>query len=184
MNFDNIIKGRFIYLESVNEKDSEFILSLRLNGRYNKYLNKTNSDVELQKQWIKEQIARDNDYYFIIRDVNGNSIGTISLYNIDRVMNSAEFGRWICCGSALHSLESALLIHKFGFEIIGLNEIYTNTVSDNKSVVSFHKRFGAEVYSKHSYDPNSDFYFDKGIIYKDDFNDIKVSNCKKLEALS
>lgn len=173
MIFNKSIPGKFIYLRSVHESDSDFILSLRLNDRFNKYINETSHDIYLQKNWIKAQEKRDNDYYFLIHTLNGEPIGTISLYNIDFINKEGEFGRWICGGNAIHSLESALLIHEFGFSMIGLSKIYTNTVSGNKTVVNFHKRFGANIQANHSYDASNGFSFDRGEIYKMDFEKIK-----------
>ncbi|MCO4314535.1 GNAT family N-acetyltransferase [Pectobacterium versatile] len=184
MIFDNIIYGKFVYLKCVQENDSDFILSLRLNNRFNKYINKTSHDVFLQKEWIKKQEKRENDYYFIIHTINGEPIGTISLYNIDDIKKEGEFGRWICSGNAIHSLESALLVHEFGFGTIDLSAIYTNTVSENKAVINFHKRFGAKIQANYSYDQDNGFSFDRGTIYKDEFEKIKTSNYKKLEILS
>ncbi|WP_395303170.1 GNAT family N-acetyltransferase [Pectobacterium polonicum] len=184
MKFNETILGKFIYLKCVREIDCEFILSLRLDNRFNQYINETSHDIDLQKKWVMEQEKRENDYYFIIHTLDGKSIGTISLYNIDKIKKEGEFGRWICSGSAIHSLESALLIHEFGFVTIGLNAINTNTISDNKAVVNFHKRFGANIQNNYSHDPNNSFSFDRGTIYKDDFEKIKLSNYKKLEMLS
>jgi Acetyltransferases, including N-acetylases of ribosomal proteins len=144
MKCDAKIEGKYIYLESVSENDAQFILDIRSNPQNSKFIHKTDPSISKQRLWIRQQIDRKNDYYFIINTHAGNKIGTTSLYNIDDVKKEAEFGRWICNGSALHSLESAILIYDFAFYNLNLDKVYTMTVSQNKQVVSFHRRFGSQ----------------------------------------
>ncbi|MBN3099201.1 GNAT family N-acetyltransferase [Pectobacterium brasiliense] len=184
MNYSDVIRGKFVFFTEVNEDDSAFILSLRLDRRFNRYINNTSPDVNLQRDWIRNQKERSGDYYFIICSTDGRAIGTISLYNINYSERTGEFGRWICNGNAIHSLESALLIHSFGFENIGLDEIYTNTISENKSVLNFHKRFGSSLLTNECYELNDKFSSTRGVVKSKDFYKIKESNYKKLEMLA
>ena len=64
-----VLKGMFVGLRSVTENDAEFILKIRTDEKLAKFLNKTSPDIEMQKTWIRGQIARDGDYYFIIEDL-------------------------------------------------------------------------------------------------------------------
>ena len=43
-----------IRLSLVEENDAEFILSLRLDEKYNKFLSSVSSEIEDQKKWIKQ----------------------------------------------------------------------------------------------------------------------------------
>jgi len=174
MIYDKTIKGNFINIRSVQENDSEFILSLRLDSKLNKYLNKVENDIEKQRKWILNQQNRKDDYYFLITDKNNNPIGTISLYNVEN--KQGEFGRWILKGNSLQSIESVLLLHEFGFNNLSLNLIYSNTVIENKKIISFHKNFGATITNETNIHPIGNFILQKAIIKKFDFINIKYKN--------
>lgn len=176
---DKIIEGKLLYFRPVSLEDAEYILQLRLDPAINQFLNKVDNSLEKQKAWISQQVERDNDYYFVIEDRQNEPVGLISLYGINR--GAGEFGRWICTGSALHSLESAILIHKFGFESLGLESIYTNTVVENKKVVTFHKRFGAHMAGKANHDEASGFNLLRGEILAQDFQNVFERNMDKLD---
>ena len=102
MFYDGSIKGKVASLSSVTEDDAEFILKLRCDPMNSKYLHKTDCDVDLQQHWIREQLERKGDYYFIVScNKDGRKVGLISLYNIDENKKTGEFGRWICPFSPL-----------------------------------------------------------------------------------
>lgn len=143
MLYKKKITGITVELEIVSEEYASYILSLRLDNYISEFLNKVDNDVSKQTNWITEQKKREGDYYFLIKDLTGTPKGTISLYNIHG--NSGEFGRWICTGSSLQSLESVILLHDFGFKILKLNKIYSRTLEKNLKVLNFHKRFGAKL---------------------------------------
>ncbi len=136
------IHGKYVVLRHVKESDAEFILKLRTNKKYNKYLNATSDDINLQYSWISNQQKREGDYYFVIMNSLGQSVGLISLYDICVNKQTAYCGRWISEGNAFENLEAVKLIHEFGFYKLGLKSVYTQTVKENISVVSFWKRFG------------------------------------------
>lgn len=136
-----VLKGMFVGLRSVTENDAEFILKIRTDEKLAKFLNKTSPDIEMQKTWIRGQIARDGDYYFIIEDLkSGNPLGCISIYDI--VEKSGEFGRWISIGNSLQNIESCILLYDFAFEK-GLDFVDSFTDMKNSNIVNFHKSFGA-----------------------------------------
>ena len=174
MIHNELIEGNFINLRSVQENDAPFILSLRLDNKLNKYLNKVDNDVTKQKQWIISQQNKTDDYYFLITDKDNNPLGTISLYNIKN--KQREFGRWILNGNSLQSIESALLLYEFGFYNLRLNLIFSNTVIENKKVISFHKNFGALITSEITKHPVGGFLLQKALIKKNGFVKIKSEN--------
>lgn len=173
MVYEKLIKGIFISLRSVEEKDAETILNWRTNENISKYLHKVENDVEKQKKWIREQQNREGDYYFLILDKKNNPVGTIGLYNINYQKAEAEFGRWISL-SPIFALESCILIYEFGFENLYLNRIISRNVSDNIAVINFHKRFGAS-YVKDNI-KEGEFIFTEYEILKDNFKAIKEKN--------
>ncbi len=181
MSISEEIIGKYMKLRSVKVNDSEFILSLRLDQKLSRYINKVDNDIKKQEDWIMAQREREGDYYFIILDLNNNLLGTISLYNIKD--KTAEFGRWVSKGNMITNIESVILLHKFAFEKLGLELVYTNTMAENKQVVNFHKRFGALIEEEPYFDEVTGFIFTRGYIYNKNFVEIENNNYKKLEML-
>lgn len=142
MRYLDKIIGKYIILRCVEIEDAAFVLELRTDESKNKFIHSTENNLEKQQEWIRRQLDEKNDYYFVFEDKDENPIGLASIYNINQIQKEAEFGRWISKGNALQNLESAILLHDFAFGELGLNEVYTRTMSTNKKVRGFWKRFG------------------------------------------
>lgn len=87
-----------IEVRLVNEKDAEFILSLRLDPSLNQYIHSTDNDIEKQRQWIREYKIRENaglDYYFIY-SMDDEPFGLDRAYRVNPEDNSYMWGSWIC----------------------------------------------------------------------------------------
>ncbi len=176
-SMSKVVKGEFVSLRPVELSDAEFIVSIRNIERNARYINKTSTDIQAQIDWMIQEKSDPTSYYFLIVDEDDQKIGTISIYNIDD--SRGEFGRWICSGNALQSLESALLIHRYAFERLGLKEVYTRTLAENKKVVSFHRQFGALLPQKSVFESEygKDIY--PGLVTFDMFPKIS-ERCKKM----
>lgn len=140
MKYSKII-GKIISARSVEEKDSEFVLRLRLDQRLNFFIHSTSPDLASQREWIRNQQTRIGDYYFLLSDLMVKPFGLASIYNI--CGTECEFGRWISEGNAFQNLETVILMHDFGFNTLGLERINTFTRKENSKVVRFWIRFGA-----------------------------------------
>ena len=151
----------------VEKKDAEFILNLRLNGKYNKYLSKVDNNLESQINWIAEyKISESNkeQFYFIIENENGVPCGTVRIYDLKK--DSFCWGSWILNENKKRysAIESALLVYDFGFEELGYEKSHFDVMKENNGVVKFHKRFGAEVVNED--DDNYYFEIDKKSVLK------------------
>ncbi|EHC5633084.1 GNAT family N-acetyltransferase [Campylobacter coli] len=135
-------------LRMVNINDADFIIYIRTEDlERNRYIHPISCDIQKQKEWIKQYLKKDNDYYFIIENkINGKPEGLISIYNIEH--SKAEWGRWILQKGSLASFESVLLIFEVAFQKLNLNEIYCRTIADNKPVVEFHELIQEKFRSK------------------------------------
>lgn len=140
MVYSGTILGRYVSLRAVDKEDALFILKIRLDEKKKKFIHDTPNDQNLQEKWIEAQRRRENDYYFLILDKEGKPLGTISLYEISGA--SGELGRWVSYGNAYENLESAMLLHDFAYEKIGLKEVHTTTMIQNEKVKKFWTRFG------------------------------------------
>jgi RimJ/RimL family protein N-acetyltransferase len=158
---ENIIKGKNISLRSVEIGDAEFILPLRLDPIISEHLNKVSPSIELQREWIKNQRERPNDYYFIILDKDNNPIGTVGLYDINEQNKTFNWGRWIIIKTApfYAAIETTLLIYNYAFEILKLEKALSEVRTKNINVVNFHLSYGSIVYkvdAEHIF-----YYFDR-----------------------
>lgn len=134
------VKGVHCKLRPVRLADAQYIVDTRNDPDQSLFLNEVSEDVSAQRKWLKTYFDRENDYYFVVENASGFPSGLIALYDIKE--NVGEWGRWIIKGPPTVSVESALLIYKFAFEVIGLDSVYCRTIANNINVVSFHDSCG------------------------------------------
>ncbi|MBM5461509.1 GNAT family N-acetyltransferase [Pseudomonas sp. P66] len=175
------VEFKTIRLRLVEESDAEFILSLRLNDKYNRYLSAVNADVEAQKSWIRkykddEQSGR--QYYFIIeRMSDGQRCGTVRIY--DFLADSFCWGSWILNEDKTRSaaLESTLLVYEIGMGKLGFEKSHFDVRKDNEAVVKYHQRMGAEKTSE----DDDNYYFE---ITKEAVSRAREDMSKTIERMS
>jgi 2-polyprenyl-3-methyl-5-hydroxy-6-metoxy-1,4-benzoquinol methylase/RimJ/RimL family protein N-acetyltransferase len=132
------MNGHAFCLRPVQVDDAAFILELRSDPERNRYLHRISTGVNAQRRWIETYFERLRDYYFVIENrLTGRREGTIGIV-------SNEWGRWIVRAGSLAALESACLIYRVGFEVLGLAAILCRTVAENTAAVEFHRSFGLE----------------------------------------
>lgn len=140
------LEGKTLRLRLVDEGDADFILSLRLDERYNTFLSAVSPDLVAQKQWI-EQYKHDeqagNQFYFIIERKDGTPCGTVRIYDLRE--DSFCWGSWILNQNKTRysALESAFLVYEFGLEHLGFEKSHFDVMKGNKGVIKFHQRMGA-----------------------------------------
>jgi RimJ/RimL family protein N-acetyltransferase len=138
------IDGYSCRLRPVSVEDAAFVVETRLeDGERNKFIHQISPDISLQQAWIEKYYTIPNDYYFVVENtLTGLPEGLISLYNMDH--NKAEWGRWVMKKTSLAATESFYLICRIAFEQLNLDEVYSMTIEDNKTVVAFHDAMSAE----------------------------------------
>lgn len=144
MRHNIVLEGYAFRLRPVTDADAEFIVSLRTNPTLTGFLHPVSNRVEDQVAWLNAYYDRPGDFYFVIESASGGSEGLVSIYDIDSGRSDGEWGRWILRPGSLAAVESALLVYRMGFEVLGLRELYCRTVADNRAVVSFHDSCGIE----------------------------------------
>lgn len=152
-------------LKPVTESDANFILSLRLDNNLNKYLSVVENDLDKQIEWIKHYKIREAnrlEFYFIIESNKNNKLGAVRLYDFNK--NSFCWGSWMIKRDAPNttSIESALTVYEFAFNILGFEQSHFDVRKENDKVIEFHKRFGAKIISE----DELNYYF---IILKSDY---------------
>lgn len=123
--------------------DAAFILSLRTDAKKSQHLSVVSGQLLDQEIWLDKYAARDNEVYFVIEDKTGESVGTVRLY--DSLKNSFCWGSWIIKDGtpAFYAIESALMVYSYGLDTLGFESAHFQVNKGNKSVCSFHERFGA-----------------------------------------
>jgi RimJ/RimL family protein N-acetyltransferase len=140
-----VMEGWGYRLRPVEAGDARFIHELRADPVRARYLHRGEPGLAAQQRWLEAYFERPNDYYFVIEARgSGKREGTIGIYNLDQERGWAEWGRWIVRAGSFAAVESACLIYRAGFEVLGLHSMYCRTVTDNSATLSFHDGFGLE----------------------------------------
>lgn len=142
---DNInLIGKYVNLREVNVKDAEFILSLRCNENKSKFLHSTEYDIEKQRKYIEAYFDK-NEYYFIAENKEGQTIGTIRIYEITE--NTFTIGSWLMIDNLKPEevVESEFLCRMYGFETLKKTLCVYDVRKENKKVIRYHKMVGAKI---------------------------------------
>ena len=157
----------------VNEEDAEFIVALRTDSRLSRYIHETSSNVEDQKQWIrnyKKREAEGLDYYFMF-SVNNVRQGVARIYNITE--DSFTQGSWIFSPDAVlgASVLGNIISSEMGFEFLDKKVLYTDARRDNNTH-RYVKSFYPEVIKT---DEENIYYR----ILPEDYNRGKIAHIKR-----
>jgi RimJ/RimL family protein N-acetyltransferase len=147
----DLIKGKTIQLRGVEERDAKFILTLRLSPKYNKYLSPVDDDLDAQISWLrqyKEEENRGRQFYFIIERHDGQSCGTIRIYDLTE--DSFCWGSWILNSDKTRhaAIESLLLVLGFGFKKLGYSRTRFDVRKENSKAFNFYQRLGVTITSE------------------------------------
>jgi RimJ/RimL family protein N-acetyltransferase len=140
------VEGVRLSLRLVMPDDATYIHGLRTDPAYNSHLSAVTGTVEGQRGWIETYKTREaarTEYYFVIERTDGVRCGVVRLYDI----KSDEFtwGSWILDENkpSKAALESAVLIYRYGFEVLGFDKAVFDVRRENERTLAFHRRFGA-----------------------------------------
>ncbi|WP_207495329.1 GNAT family N-acetyltransferase [Aridibaculum aurantiacum] len=144
-------------LRTVVENDADFIVQLRTDPKLSKHLSSTSTDIEKQKEWIRDYKERElhrNEYYFLISS-NEGPVGLNRLYNFKE--DTFEIGSWLFKPTAneKYSILGDLAARDYGFEELHFSFCTFEVRKENKSVLRYHKQFKPEAIGVDS----DNFYF-------------------------
>ena len=140
------LESKTIRLRLVEESDAAFILKLRHDDRYNKYLSSAPSDLAAQLHYIrsyKQHQINNEQFYFIIEKLDGTPCGTVRVYDLRQ--DSFAWGSWILNEEKTRfaAIESAFLVYAFGFSVLKMEKSHFEVMKGNDGVISFHEKMGA-----------------------------------------
>ena len=144
MRYSYILRNADRVLRPVTVDDAEFIVKLRNQAHVKGCINDTSLDIEKQRQWIREYLKRDNEYYWIEETLDGFPFGTSSLYHYDADKKQIESGRWVRMANAPETniLAARVQMRDFVFGTLKMRRLVYDVVSTNKSVLKYHRMCG------------------------------------------
>lgn len=136
------ILGKNIRLRNAVVDDASFIVSLRTNLKKARFISETSDDISLQEKWLSQYVQNDEQVYFIIENLTGDSLGTVRLY--DAIGLSFCWGSWILKDNLnpLISFESAVMVYCYALHL-GFLMAHFDVRKNNTSVNKFHRKMGA-----------------------------------------
>ena len=155
----------------VEENDASFLVDLRTNPEKAKFISSTNSDIEMQRAWIREYKQREqskSEFYFIVIDEDNVEFATYRLYN--RTEHSIEIGSFISIPSYLKPINIVkldIIMKSYVFDTLGYNSLNFEVRKENKSVVKYHNKFRPELVNE----DDLNYYFK---LKKNEFNTNKL----------
>ena len=144
MIIEKQITGRYVKIRSIEESDARIALDMRLDNK-SRYFTKVPDDLDREIEWIKSIRSKQDDYFFMVTDLNDKPIGNVGIYEINK--DKAHIGRILNFGNAIQGFEMYLLTIRFAFDKLKLKKLWGDTDIENVSAIRFTKMFGFE------YDP-------------------------------
>lgn len=136
-------------LRPVAPDDAALIVQLRAGASAEGKLHAGASNEMEQRQWLVgyfERHQRHAEHYFIILH-RSNAVGAVRIYNVNAQTGSFTWGSWVMMKGTDPSVAwmSAITVYDYAFDTLGLVIAQFEVVAQNKSVVRFHRIFGADV---------------------------------------
>lgn len=150
----------------VNEKDAEFIVSLRSNPDKTKYMITLDNEVESQIRWIHEYKKREKkglDYYFIYSDNEDKQIGLNRISHIDYLNRTAKTCSWITIEGLINeAFKMSVIQSEIAFELLEIDTFRFEVHKKNNRLIRFYKLFNYNYIDK-----GTEYYY--FLIMKSDF---------------
>lgn len=156
-------------------KDVEGILNWMKDPEINRFfrMDADGASKETVLRFIEMSQEQVNNIHLAVTDDDDNYLGTVSLKNINRENQSAEYAISMCklshgTGASQFATEEIL---KLGFEVLGLHRIYLNVLSENYRANKFYQKCNF-VYEGE---------FKEAILIRGEFKDLKWYRILKKE---
>jgi RimJ/RimL family protein N-acetyltransferase len=137
------VRGLAFGLRSPSGGDAQFTVDLRSDPEVARFLHPIPGDVASQHAWEVGAMAREDDLPLVIfRRATGAPEGTVGIYRIDRMAQTAEWGRWALRRNSLAAIESVLLVFGLAFDMMQLTSLFCRTLIGNRRTIEFHDALG------------------------------------------
>ena len=140
-----MLKGNIINLRLVNEKDAQFILSLRTNKELSKFISSTNTNIEEQREWIKSYKFREREnkeFYYIVEDKRGTPYGTVRIYNINYEIKETTWGSFILNKARPEGTSAEVIRLSLDFILneLKLNKVHLEVKKGNSKAIHIYEK--------------------------------------------
>jgi RimJ/RimL family protein N-acetyltransferase len=140
-----LVEGNRIVIREAEPEDAAFILSLRLNEKLSRYLQKIENDLEKQRNYICNSKIKRDEYYCVIESKAGEAYGACRLHSITK--DGCVPASWIIKPEAPFYVapEAFFLMFDFALLYLGILQMNIDAMKDNKSVIRFYQKTGADI---------------------------------------
>jgi RimJ/RimL family protein N-acetyltransferase len=139
--FESELVGSHVVLRKSQVEDAQFIFNLRTSHAGRFLRQPIDYSVNSQKKWMKSRPT--NEINYIIHDKKTeNKVGTISIYDVNKLDKIANVGRLILDEKYLklsnpYGLESLLLTYNFVFNNLNFRKITGDILASNHEMFKF-----------------------------------------------
>jgi RimJ/RimL family protein N-acetyltransferase len=138
------LRGNYVLLRPLTVEDAELTLRWRLDERAS-LLNRGAVTVADQIAWIASRSTAELN--FVIELASGESVGMLSLINIDRANRRAEPARFLIgepdsVRGLPVAVEAMKLIYEYIFDELKLHRVHGTVVADNHLMLKWQKFLG------------------------------------------
>lgn len=167
MVYEGLIKGRYVTLRSADASDVEYTLQIRQNKELNRFMHPVDNDPGKQLNWILGQRDREGDYFFVAQTLDGERVGTVSIYDIQG--SSGHLGRLIMTGNPFCTFEATIMAMRFAYDELGLEELHGDVHVDNKASKNLSEAVGFHM-KEPEFEPGLDRWVMYCTAYKSEFS--------------
>jgi diamine N-acetyltransferase len=138
-----------LILKLLEMEDLEYTRSWRNYEAHRCWFN--NSDPISKEEhlgWFENYVKRENDFIFVVFDMENNRIGQLSIYEIDWLKRTAVFGRlvanpsYVKRGMMTKAVKAVIL---FSQEILSLNKLFLEVKPNNEKAIHIYKKCGFKI---------------------------------------
>ena len=146
MKYFQKLKGERIYLSPISPQDYEQYTKWMNDHRItdNLGISRILYDVDKEKEFLTS--AQKNDYHFAIINYSDDKLlGNVSLFNLNSVNQTADFGTFIgeeTNRNKGYGTEAGRLVLNYGFNTLNLRNIMLKVFSFNKAAIACYEKLG------------------------------------------
>lgn len=129
-----LLGGAYASIREMTATDAPLIVAWRNRDDVKKWLIRWEPlTLEAQLKWFEGARAQ-GDLLLMFETLDGEAVGTGSIYGFDRLRLSAEWGR-LCAarigGQPHPMMEACYLVHRICFEVLGMRRLHGALASEN-----------------------------------------------------
>lgn len=135
-----------VLISPLSQADAERMRILR-NQNSSRFLDSRTISKEQQKIWYEAYLKNQQDYMFSVYLMQSKQwIGAVSIYNVDTLSRTAEFGRLILDKSNIAQrglgVDATMAAYQFAFDRLQIQKLYLCVQKDNIAAIRTYEKAG------------------------------------------